>query len=140
MELFDQIKSHMTLSEWTSFLQEKINDGEQISKGKNPTDISKEQKKEKIVSKEVDKKANGAAKEVHYDTQHEVDAQMPPEEPAPAAPPAPGSQVKIGKKDKKSDIDDKPVKVSASKDKEKVDMKPKMPKSSKGDSQYGGSE
>lgn len=137
MELFDQIKSHMSLSEWTEFLQEKINDGEQISKGKSPTDISKEQKKDKIVSKEVEKKANGAAKEVHYDTQHEVDAQMPGEEPAPVAP-APGSQVKIGKKEK-SDVEDKPVAVKVGKEKEKVDMKPKLP-ASKGDSQSGGSE
>ena len=126
----DIVKQFGSLANFRNFLSEKINDGAEISRGKTSTETSKQEKKEKKISKEVDKKANGSAKEVHYDTspdQEAPQAEMPPGPPVdPTA--APGSQISIGKKDIDNNEADaeKAVSLKLSGKKEKLNLKPKI--------------
>jgi len=126
----DIVKQFGSLANFRDFLSEKINDGAEISRGKDKNDTCKEQKKEKKISKEVDKKADGSAKEVHYDTSPEQEApqaEMPPGPPVdPTA--APGSQISIGKKDIDNNEADaeKAVSLKLSGKKEKLNLKPKI--------------
>ena len=168
-----------SLSEWTLFLNERINDGNEISRGKIDSERSKEQKKNALKTKAIDlrrrgyteetveeakdkkekahdrntktkethvkKHANGA--ETHKTVEKEPVAdqdleqeepeqeQMPP--PPPPVQPQPGSQVKIGRKEIKKDVDPRAVKLTAGKnvDNQKIDMKPKI--AIKADTDYG---
>ena len=128
----DIVKQFGSLANFRDFLSEKINDGAEISRGKDKNDTSKEQKKEKKISKEVDKKADGSAKEVHYDTSPEQEApqaEMPPPPGPPVDPTAaPGSQISIGKKDVDNNEADaeKAVSLKLSGKKEKLNLKPKI--------------
>ena len=123
----DLVKKFGSLANFREFLNEKINDGEQISKGKTNTETSKEEKKEKKISKEVKKNADGSATETHYDTSGE---EVPPPEPPPGPPvdptQAPGSQVAVGKKDVEDEADPKAVPLKISGKKDQVNMKPKI--------------
>lgn len=124
---YDIVKSFGSLSNFREFLDEKINDGEQISKGKTPSETSKEEKKEKKVSKEVEKKSDGSSTETHYDTSgDEVPPPMPPPGPPVDPTQAPGSQVSVGKKDVEDEADPKAVPLKLSGKKEVVNMKPKI--------------
>ncbi len=124
------VKQFGTLSNFRSFLEEqiseKINDGAEISRGKDPNDKSKEEKK---ISKEVKKNADGSGTETHYDTSGE---EMPPEDnmppPAPPVDPtqAPGSQIAVGKKDVDGEADPKAIPIKLSGKKEKLNTKPKI--------------
>ena len=125
------VKKFGSLANFRDFLSEKINDGAEISKGKTSTETSKQEKKEKKISKEVEKKADGSAKEVHFDnTPEEPEAAAPP---PPAGPPvdptaAPGSQISIGKKDIDNNEADaaKAVGIKLTGKKEKLNLKPKI--------------
>jgi len=116
------VKKFGSLANFRDFLSEKINDGAEISRGKDSNDTSKE----------VEKKADGSSTETHYDTntgeEQPNPAEMPPPTPPvdPAA--APGSQVAVGKKDTKSNEADadKAVKIELSGQKEKLNLKPKV--------------
>lgn len=127
----DIVKQFGSLANFRNFLSEKINDGAEISRGKDKTDTSKEQKKEKKISKEVKKNADGSATETHYDTSGEetpAPEDMPP--PAPPVDPTgqPGSQIAIGRKkieDNEADAE-KAVQLSLSGKKEKLNLKPKI--------------
>lgn len=126
------VKQFGSLANFRNFLSEKINDGAEISRGKDKTDTSQEQKKEKKISKEIEKKADGSAKEVHYDNSPEQDApqaEMPPPPGPPVDPTAaPGSQISVGKKDIDNNEADaeKAVSLKLSGKKEKLDLKPKI--------------
>ena len=59
----------------------------------------------------------------------DIEQEAPPEEQPPAPPPvamAPGSQVKIGRKDTSQKIEPTAKKLTVSKAEQKVDMKPKV--------------
>ena len=124
------VKQFGTLSNFRSFLEEqiseKINDGAEISRGKDPNDNSKEEKK---ISKEVKKNADGSGTETHYDTSGEE--MPPPEDMPPPTPPvdptaAPGSQIAVGKKDVEGEADPKAIAIKLSGKKEKLNNKPKI--------------
>lgn len=124
------VKQFGTLSNFRSFLEEqiseKINDGAEISRGKDPNDKSKEEKK---ISKEVKKNADGSGTETHYDTSGEE--MPPPEDMPPPTPPvdptaAPGSQIAVGKKDVEGEADPKAIAIKLSGKKEKLNNKPKI--------------
>ena len=124
------VKQFGTLSNFRSFLEEqiseKINDGAEISRGKDANDKSKEEKK---ISKEVQKNADGSGSETHYDTSGE---EMPPaEDMPPPTPPvdptaAPGSQIAVGKKDTDDEADPEAIPIKLSGKKEKLNTKPKI--------------
>jgi len=128
------IKQFGSLANFRSFLEEqiteKINDGAEISRGKSPTETSKEEKKEKKISKEVKKNADGSGSEIHYDTSGEE--MPPPEDMPPPAPPVdptgqPGSQIAVGRKEVDDvEADPKAVPIKLSGKKEQLNMKPKI--------------
>ena len=139
------LKEFKNMKNWTNFLQERINDGAEISRGKTGGDRSKEDKKRREDDKEahdrntktkevnIKKHANGA--ETHSTVEKEpmpdqdIEQEAPPEEQPPAPPPvamAPGSQVKIGRKDTSQKIEPTAKKLTVSKAEQKVDMKPKV--------------
>jgi hypothetical protein len=160
------LKEFKNMKNWTNFLQERINDGAEISRGKTGGERSKEEKKRREVEKNRDlinrgykedvvgeakddkeahdrntktkevnikKHANGA--ETHSTVEKEpmpdqdIEQEAPPEEQPPAPPPvamAPGSQVKIGRKDTSQKIEPTAKKLTVSKAEQKVDMKPKV--------------
>ena len=126
------VKKFGSLANFRDFLSEKINDGAEISRGKDSNDTSKEEKKEKKISKEVEKNADGSSSETHYDTNTGEEQPNPAEMPPPAPPvdpaAAPGSQVAVGKKDTNdNEADaDKAVKIELSGQKEKLNLKPKV--------------
>lgn len=93
-----------SLSEFTEFMNEKINDGEEISKGKSPTDQSKEEKAE-------------------GEMEGGVEMEAPP---APIVDPhqAPGSQIALGKKKQKSSVNSKTQKIKVGQTKEKINVRP----------------
>lgn len=146
------VKKFGSLSNFRDFLNEQINDGQEISRGKDPNDISKEQKRErdnrkksirireeeKKISKEVTKKADGSAKEVHYDTSEPEagadDGQAAPVPPSPVVvdpSQAPGSQIAIGRKEK-SEADPKAIEIDVSGKQTQVNLKPKLQKKDNG--------
>ena len=125
----DIVKQFGSLANFRNFLSAKINDGAEISRGKDKTDTSKEQKKEKKISKEVKKNADGSGTEVHYDTSPEDEAPPPPPPGPPVDPAAaPGSQIAVGKKDIDNNEADaeKAVNIKLSGKKEKLNLKPKV--------------
>ena len=167
-----------SLTEWTLFLNERINDGNEISRGKTNFDKSKTQKKVEIEKKQaqvrkrlravsrnrpqqredleieeakdkkekpkahdrntktketnVKKHANGA--ETHNTVEKEPmpdqDMEQEPEAQPPAPPPVapvPGSQVKIGRKELKPEVEPAARKVDVSKESnQKIDLKPSI--------------
>lgn len=125
------IKQFGSLANFRSFLEEqiieKINDGAEISRGKSPTETSKEEKKEKKISKEVKKNADGSGSEIHYDTSGEE--VPPPESMSPPVDPTgqPGSQIAVGHKEVDDvEADPKAVPIKLSGKKEQLNMKPKI--------------
>lgn len=165
-----------SIEQFTLFLNEKINDGNEISRGKTATERSKEQKRNdnekkyfdlrrrgyreeteldeaekkahdrntKTKETEVKKHANGGSttktveKEPIPDQDMEQEPEEQPEAPPPPPPvaPAPGSQVKIGRKQLKPEVEPmaKKLEVGKSED-QKIDIKPKI--SVKADNDYG---
>lgn len=107
------LKGFGNLDEWMSFLNEKINDGAEISRGKDPHDKSKEEK----------------AMEAAPPGGDEMMADAGMDAAAGAAPPvidpsqAPGSQIAIGKKKEKT-FDAKAKEIKISGETQKLDMKP----------------
>jgi len=151
------VKSFGTLSNFRDFLNEQINDGAEISRGKDSNDMSKEQKRErdkgkksirirseaeeKKISKEVKKNADGSGTETHYDTS-EPEAQAAPDDgegegmvpPTPVVvdpSQAPGSQIAIGRKEK-AEADPKAVEIKVSGETNDVNLKPKLQKNTNG--------
>ena len=115
--ILDVLPHFRSLAEFREFLNEQepqINDGEQISKGKDPNETSKEEKEE-------------AEPEPKEDPNDPVP--VPAEGEAPPAPTidpsqAPGSQVAIGKKTIKKSAKPDAKKLSVSGKKTKINMKP----------------
>ena len=100
------LKGFTSLSEFRNFLNEQINDGQEISRGKDPQDKSKEQK---------------AQEEPEAPSGEEASAEQPVFDPVAA----PGSQVSIGnKKEDDMKADPEAAKVEISGEKNKIDMKP----------------
>ena len=99
------------LGEWVSFLNEKINDGHEISRGKDPHDVSKQQK---LNAQPAEGAPEGGA---------EAAAAVPPIiDPSQA----PGSQISIGKKNVKDQLDPESMKIEISGKTEKIDMQPRI--------------
>jgi len=128
-DFYNIISGFKTLREFQEFLEEKADKGEQVSRGmtdKMSPDSKAEKKKEQVVTKEVEKKANGAEKETHYDYQDTaVEEPQEPEE-QPPMPVQPGQQVAIGNKEIQDDEDPKTVKITISGKKEKIIAKPRV--------------
>lgn len=107
-----------SLSEFTEFMNEKINDGEQISAGKSPTDKSKEEKEEEQPAEEQpsgDPAVAGAVEPV-APTPPIIDPSQ-----------APGSQIAIGKKTVKDNVKSSSTRIKVGKQKkEKVNVKPSI--------------
>lgn len=120
MKQLNQVLKHFQdqgLNEWISFLNEKINDGAEISRGKNPLEKSKDTKAKEQPSEPGEFAANG----------------IPPGGPSAesgAVPPiidpaqAPGSQIAIGKKHIEDEADPEATRIEISGEKEKFNMKP----------------
>lgn len=133
-ELHNILSEFKTMKEYTDFmgaLVEKKADGNEISRGMNKHDKSKDQKKDDapqtFLSKKVSKGADGSAEEEHFD-QHDpsVGAEPPPPPPVPLEP---GQQVKIGNKQvDPSKVEPETVKISLSGKKEKLVTKPRLSK------------
>lgn len=129
----DILPKFKTLNEYKEFIESLAEaSGEEISRGKNQYDKSKEQKKNEqgtdtFISKEVKKAANGDATETHY-TQADPSIGMPPPEP-PVQPLMPGQQVNFGNKplDNKA-LDVKTVKIDLTGEKDKIDTNPAIKK------------
>ena len=156
-----------SIEQFTLFLNEKINDGNEISRGKTPLEKSKEQKRNdnekkhfdlkrrgyreeseleeaekkahdrntKTKETEVKKHSNGGSttktveKEPIPDQDMEQEPEQEPEAPPPPPPvqPTPGSQVKIGRKELKPEVEPMAKKVDVGKNSDqKIDMKPKI--------------
>lgn len=109
-ELEDVIGKFGSLKEFTMFLREKINDGEQISKGKSPTEKSKEQK----------------AAEQEAPAEPEGEEGMEPEVPVVDPVASPGSQISVGNKEVSKEKDPDSKKIEVGKEKDKVDMTPRI--------------
>jgi hypothetical protein len=99
------------LGEWVSFLNEKINDGQEISRGKDAHDVSKQQK--------LNAQPTAAAPEGGAEATAAVPPIIDPSQ-------APGSQISIGKKNVKDQLDPESIKVEISGKKEKIDMQPRI--------------
>lgn len=104
-----------TISEFRDFMHEQINDGAEISRGKDENDESKEEKQEEEESKEAPAAAPAEGGEGGLE---------PPAAPLIDPSQAPGSQIAIGKKEKDISIDPDSVKIKLSKKQEKLDMSP----------------
>ena len=100
------------LQEWVTFLNEKINDGAEISRGKDPNDISKQQKAEELPP--------------GGDMPPPGDMAVPPMPPIIDPSQAPGSQIVIGKKHLNAEADPESKKIELSGEKEKLNMKPSV--------------
>ena len=112
---FEQLQKEMNLAEFADFLQE-VADGEEVSKGKNPLDKSKEQK---AADDEETEEVPAEGEEA------EAEAGVAPPVVDPAS--APGSQVSIGKKEIDKGEDPEAQKVAVGKDKEeKINLKPRI--------------
>lgn len=107
-DITELAKKFGSLGQFTQFLDEKINDGEQISKGKSPTDKSKEEK-----AAEQEAPAEGGE-------------EMEPEAPVVDPVAAPGSQVAVGNKNTSKEINPEAKKLKVGKEKDKVDLKPRI--------------
>lgn len=126
--IYDIVSNFNTLKEYTEFMEqlvEKSAAGDEISRGMNKHDKSKQEKKQ-VLSKEVKKNANGSSSEKHYDHIDPTVEEAPEEPPQPLQP---GQQVKIGNKqiDQQS-MKPKTVEIDISGEKDKLNMKPTMKK------------
>ena len=137
---FDDINKFLhkygTLSEFREHidsLKEAINDGNEISKGKNPLDKSKESKKpaggSDSSAKEVEVDVDGGAQQEQEgmgappaEPGQQVGTEQPPTTPGQE----PGSQITIGNKVIKKEDDPKAIPIKISNQTEKVDLKPKL--------------
>ena len=113
--ILDVLPNFRSLAEFREFLNEQepqINDGEQISKGKDENETSKEEKEEE-----------GGIPDTNDPVPLPKEGEAPP---APVVDPtqAPGSQVAIGKKTISKSAKPEAKKVKVSGKKEKVNMKP----------------
>lgn len=104
-DITETLRGFFNLAEFRDFLDEQINDGQEISRGKDPNDKSKEEKKEA----ESDAPEGGEEE---------------PEAPVVDPTNAPGSQVTIGNKDKDVEADPDAVSLKVSGKKDKINMKP----------------
>lgn len=103
-DITETLKGFESLAAFRDFLQEKINDGQEISRGKDPNDKSKEQKSE----------------EPPADDKEEEEAEGPVIDPTAA----PGSQVTIGNKELEGEEEIESSKIEISGKQEKINMKP----------------
>lgn len=110
-------------------LVEKAQSGQEIARGMDKHDKSKEQKKEQVVTKEVKKNANGSSSETHYDhIDTNVDQPMEPEAPPPAPIP-PGQQMTVGNKpEPKIDTTPRTVEIKLDGKSDTLNMKPRLRK------------
>ena len=134
-QVHDILSGFKTLKEYTEFmhqLAEKSADGNEISRGMNKHDKSKQQKTKTFVSKEVKKNANGSSSEKHF-SQHDPSLDTAPEDQAPPpAPLQPGQQITIGNKvvdQQQTTPKTKPIELSGKK--QKLNMKPSIQKNPK---------
>ena len=129
--IYDIVSNFKTLKEYTEFMEqlvEKSAAGDEISRGMNQNDKSKEQKKQ-VLTKEVKKNANGSATEKHYDHIDPTVEEAPQEPEVPPQPLEPGQQVKIGNKQiEQESMAPKTVEIDISGEKDKLDMKPSIKK------------
>lgn len=129
VKITDILPNFATLKEYRDFLDqlvEKKADGQEIARGMDKHDKSKQEKKQ-VVSKEVKKNANGSSTETHYDHIDPEPEQPPEEQEAPATPLQPGQQVNIGNKNiNKSYLEPKTVDIKIGGEKDKIDLKPKV--------------
>ena len=130
--IYDIVSNFNTLKEYTEFMEqlvEKSASGDEISRGMNKHDKSKDQKTKTFVSKEVKKNANGSSTEKHY-SQNDASLEQVPEPPEePPQPLEPGQQVKIGNKQiEQESMKPKTVEIDISGEKDKLDMTPTMKK------------
>lgn len=119
MKSLNNILKHFNgdLNEWVSFLNEKINDGAEISRGKNPLEKSKDVKAKEQPSEPGDFAQNGIPP---GGPSAETGAVPPIIDPAQA----PGSQIAIGKKHVNAEADPESTKIKFSGEKDKINMKP----------------
>lgn len=126
--IYDIVSNFGTLKEYTEFMEqlvEKSAAGDEISRGMNKHDKSKQEKKQ-VLTKEVKKNANGSATEKHYDHIDPAVEEAPVEPPQPLEP---GQQVKIGNKQiEQESMKPKTVQIEISGEKDKLDMTPTMKK------------
>ena len=134
-QIYDIVSNFKTLKEYTEFMEtlaEKKADGNEISRGMNKHDKSKDQKTKTFVSKEVKKNANGSSTEKHY-SQNDASLEQVPEPPMePPQPIPPGQQTKIGNKMiDPQQTGPKTRVIELSGKKQKLNMKPMMKKNPK---------
>lgn len=113
-QLNSVLKHFGDLDAWMNFLNEQINDGAEISRGKDPNDKSKEQKAEEAAPPEGDAGMDPAA----------AGGEAAPAPPIIDPSAAPGSQIAIGKKLEKT-FDAKAQEIQISGKKQKLNMKPR---------------
>lgn len=99
------------ISEWVSFLNEKINDGAEISRGKMPDEKSKEEKR--IENRSDPGEEDLTAADASVANPIIIDPSQ-----------APGSQIAIGKKHTSDEADPKASEIKISGEKEKINLKP----------------
>lgn len=126
--IYDIVSNFGTLKEYTEFMEqlvEKSASGNEISRGMNKHDKSKQQKKtETFVSKEVKKHANGGATEKHYQQADPSIGEAPEQPPVPLQP---GQQVNIGNKQPDDQaLKPKTVSIDISGEQDKLNMKPRV--------------
>lgn len=127
IKITDILPNFSTLKEYRDFLNdlvEKTADGQEIARGMDKHDKSKDQKKQQVVKKEVKKHANGASTETHYD---HIDPSVEQPEVNPPIPLQPGQQVNIGNKNPDitySKPKTKLIDINAEKD--KIELKPRI--------------
>ena len=107
MKQLDKVLKHFNndLTEWVSFLNEKINDGVEISRGMSPNDKSKQEK--------TDEAAEGDA--AAQTTAPIIDPSQ-----------APGSQISIGKKRIKDENEGNSTRVELSYQPNIIELEPKI--------------
>ena len=108
-DITETLRGFANLAEFRDFLEEAINDGQEISRGKDPNDKSKEQKSEEEAPEEAP--AEGG------------EEGMEAEEPIVDPVASPGSQVTIGNKDVDKNADPEAAEVKISGNKDKINMK-----------------
>ena len=113
-DITETLKGFTNLAEFRDFIEEKINDGQEISRGKDDNDKSKEEKKDE--SEESEAPTEGGEGEGGG----EAEAEAPVIDPVAA----PGSQIALGNKvvDAKDDPEAMEVKISGKSN--KLNMKP----------------
>jgi hypothetical protein len=129
LEITNLLPNFKSLKEYREFMEqlvEKSASGQEISRGMDQHDKSKDQKKkEQVVTKEVQKSANGASKETHYD---HIDTNVEQESEPQPQPQPPGTQVNIGQKPTAPVTDKKTIEIKIGGEKDKINMKPRLDK------------